>query len=188
MLSSAFIPVSANKNFVRGALYILLISMAASAAAPVVTPCAAREDTLQEAIAALANAVLSVHNLQGPIRLEWRNESSLSAAESSASERQFSEQLAASRKLLSNDTSAPALRITLRETATQLVAIARIPTPDGEQIRLVQASRAAVNTDDAPQVTPPLLKQLLWKQREPILDAVEHSIGGSNVLLLLGRI
>jgi len=187
VLSSAFIPVSANKNFVRGALCIVLISMAASAAAPFVNPCASREDALQEAIAALANAVLSIRNLQGPFRLEWRNESSLPAAESSALERVFLEQLAASRKLLSDEASAPALRVTLRDTATQLVAIARIPVPDGEQIRLVQASRAAVNTVDAPQVTPTVQKQLLWKQSEPILDAVEHSIGDSNMLLLLGR-
>jgi len=187
VLSSAFITVSANKNFVRGALHILLFSMVASAAAPFVDPCTAREDPLQEAIAALAGEILSIRNLQGPLRLDWRNESSLPPAESAALQSQFSEQLSGTRGLLSDEGSAPPLRVTMRDTPTHLVVVARVPSPDGEQIRVVQASRAALAAQETPQAAPSLQKQLLWKQREPILDAVEHSIGDSNVLLVLGR-
>jgi hypothetical protein len=187
VLSSAFILVSANKNFVRGALYILLFSMGASAAAPVVNPCAAHEDPLQEAIAALANEVLSFRNLQGPMRLEWRNESSIPANEASALEIQFSERITAARKLLTDDAAAPSLRVTLHDTPTQIVAVARIPTSDGEEIRLVEAARATVSTRQASQAAPTLQKRLLWKQREPVLDAVEHAVGDSKILLLLGR-
>ena len=179
--------MSANKNFVRGALYILLFSMVASAAAPFVDPCTAREEPLQEAIAALAGEVLAIRNLQGPLRIDWRNESSLPAAESAALQSQFSAQLAGVHGLLSDDASAPPLRVTLCETATQLIAVARVPAPDGEQIRIVQASRAAFASQEAPAVTPSLQKQLLWKQREPILDAVEHPFGDANLLLVLGR-
>jgi hypothetical protein len=187
VLSSAFTTVSANKNFVRGALYILLFSMVASAAAPFVDPCTAREEPLQEAIAALAGEVLSIRNLQGPLRVDWRNESSLPAAQSVALQSQFTSQLSGVRGLLSDDSSAPPLRVTLRETATQLIAVARVPAPDGEQIRLVQASRAAFASEGPPPVAPSLQKQLLWKQREPILDAVEHPIDDANLLLVLGR-
>ena len=179
--------MSANKNFVRGALYISLISMVASAAAPFVNPCTAREDPLQEAIAALAGEVLSIRNLQGPLRIDWHNESSLPTSESVALQSQFAAQLSAARGLLSDDPSVPPLRVTLRDTAAQIVIIARVPAADGEQVRLVQATRASFAAQDPPQVAPSLQKQLLWKQREPILDAAEHSIGDSNLLLLLGR-
>jgi hypothetical protein len=142
---------------------------------------------LQEAIAALASEILSMRNLQGPLRVEWHNESSVSAEESSALQAEFSTQIGNVRGLLSGDPSAPSLRVILRETATHLVVIARIPSADGEQIRLVQVSREAFSAQDVPQTTPSLQKQLLWKQREPILDALEHSAGGTAILLVLGR-
>jgi hypothetical protein len=121
------------------------------------------------------------------LRIDWRNESSLPAAESAALQSQFTAQLSGVRSLLSDDASAPPLRVTLRETATQLIVVARVPAPDGEQIRIVQTSRAAFASQEAPPVVPSLQKQLLWKQREPILDAVEHAIGDANLLLVLGR-
>jgi len=179
--------VAANKNSVCGALYILLLSMVASAAAPFADPSAAREEPLQEAIAALAGEVLAVRNIQGPMRIEWRNESSLSAAESDALQSQFSTQLAGVRGLLSDDASARLLSVTLRDTATQLVVVARIPSSDGEQIRIVQASRASFTAQSVQQLVPSLQKELLWKQREPILDAVEHAAGETKLLLVLGR-
>jgi len=188
VLSSAFIPVSANKNFVRGTLHIvILFSMVAASAKPFAGQCAAREDPLHEAIASLASEVLAVRNVQSPLRLDWRNQSALSAAESEALQSQFSSELASLSSLLSDDPSAQPLRIILRDTATQFVIVARVPSADGEQIRLVQVSRAAFSALDVPQTTPSLQKQLLLKQREPILDAVEHSAAGSNVLLVLGR-
>src|SRR5262249_47443527 len=161
--------------------------MVASAAAPFADPCAAREEPLHEAIAALASEVLAIRNVQGPLRLEWRNESSLSAAESDALQSQFSSELTSVSSLLSDNPSAQLLRISLRDTATQLVVIARIPSSDGEQIRLVQVSRASFTAQSVPQLAPSLQKELLWKQREPISDAVEHATGEIKLLLVLGR-
>ena len=168
-------------------MYILLFSMVASAAAPIANPCAPREDPLAEAIAALAGQVLSIRNMHVPLRLDWRNESSLPAAQSAALLEEFSAQLAGAGALLTEDPSAPPLRVTLCDTATELLAIARIPAADGEQIRFVQASRAAFAPAGTRTAAPSLQKQLLWKQREPIVYAVEHSLGGTTVLLVLGR-
>jgi hypothetical protein len=188
VLSSAFIPVSAIKNFVRGTLHIvILFSMAASAAAPFAERCAARDEPLHEAIASLAADVLAVRSVRSPLRLDWRNESSLSAAESEALQSQFSSELASVSSLLSDEPSAQPLRVTLRDTATQLVIVARVPSADGEQIRLVQVGRATFTAHSAQQVAPSLQKQLLWTQREPIFDAVEHPVGDTKLLLVLGR-
>src|SRR5262249_55720664 len=116
VLSSAFIPVSANKYFVRGALYILLFLLVASAAAISIDSCTAREDPLQEAVTALANEILSIRNLQSPLRLDWRNESSLPAAESAILQDSFAAKLTAARDLRSEDSSAPPLRVALHDT------------------------------------------------------------------------
>ena len=166
---------------------ILLFAMAASAAAAIAGLCAPREDALEEAIAALAGQVLSIRNVRAPLRLDWRNESSLPPAQSAALLNAFSAQLANARGLLTEDPSAPPLRVTLCDTATQLMAIARIPAADGEQIRFAQTSRATFAATGTPTAAPSLQKQLLWKQREPIVDAVEHAVAGTTFLLVLGR-
>ena len=192
MLSSAFIPVSANNNFVRGWLCVLLLSSLAAAAALLAESCAAHpslstEDPLQDALAALASEVVAIRELRGPFHLDWQNESSLAEAQLAALQSQFSARLEAVRLLATDEAAAPVLRVTLRETATQLVIVARIPAADGEQVRLVEVSRAALGAQDAPAPAPYLQKQLVWKQREPILDAVEHAKGSGSVLLVLGR-
>ncbi|HXL22328.1 MAG TPA: hypothetical protein VOA78_07675 [Candidatus Dormibacteraeota bacterium] len=192
MLSSAFIPVSANNNIVRGWLCVLLFSSMAAAAALLAGSCAAHpsfstEDPLQDAIATLANEVAVIRDLRGPFHLDWQNESSLATTQSVALQSQFSARLAALRGLITEDVTAPSLRVTLRETAAQLVIVARVPAADGEQVRLVQVSRAAFAAQDAAAPAPYLQKQLVWKQREPILDALEHATVSGNVLLVLGR-
>jgi hypothetical protein len=159
----------------------------AGAAAVLASPCAAREDPLQDGINALANEVLAIRELRGPLQIEWRNDSSLSAGQSAALQNQFSARLLAVRGLIGEDAAAPALRVALRDTATQLLIIARVPTAEGEQVRMVQISRIAFVAEDAPQTAPFLRKQLLWKQREPILDAMERSVGGTSTLVVLGR-
>ena len=191
MLSSTFIPVSANNNIVRGWLCVLLFSSMAAAAALLAGSCAAHpsfstEDPLQDAIATLANEVAAIRNLRGPLHLDWQNESSLATSQSAALQSQFSARLAAIRGLLTDEAAAPPLRVTLRETATQLVFVARVPAADGEQVRVVQVSRAAFAAQDAAPA-PYLQKQLIWKQREPILDAAEHATRSGSVLLMLGR-
>jgi hypothetical protein len=164
----------------------------AAAAALLVESCAAQPsfstaDPLQDAIAALANEVVAIHDLRGPFHLDWQNESSLAAAQLAALQSQFSARLEAVRGLTTDEGAAPALRVELRETATQLVIVARIPAADGEQVLVVQVSRAALAAQDAPAPAPYLQNQLVWKQREPILDAIEHATGSGTVLLVLGR-
>jgi hypothetical protein len=81
----------------------------------------------------------------------------------------------------------PAAARDTRETATQLVIVARVATTEGEQVRVAQVSRSAFAAQDAAQPVPYLQKQLVWKQREPILDAVERATAAGSVLLVLGR-
>jgi hypothetical protein len=192
VLSSAFIPVSANNYVVRGWLCVSLFSIMAAAAALLAEPCAANasssaENPLLDAVATLASEIAAIRDLRGPFHLDWQDDSSLPSAQSAALQSQFAARLAAASVFITNEASAALLRVTLRETATQLVIVARISTADGEQVRVTQVSRAAFVAQDAEQPAPNLHKQLIWKQREPILDAVEHATGSGNVLLVLGR-
>lgn len=192
VISSTFIPVSANNYFVRGCLCVLVFSSMAAAAALLADSCTARptpstDGPLQEAIVTLATEVAAIRDLRGPFHLDWQNGSSLATAQSAGLQSEFSARLAAVRGLLTDDASAPPLRVILRETATQLIIVARASTAEGEQVRVVQVSRAAFTSQDAAPPAPYLQKQLVWKQREPILDAAEHVSGTASVLLVLGR-
>jgi len=151
------------------------------------TPRSSADDLLQDAVLTLANEVAAIRDLRGPFHLDWQNGSSLANAQSEALQGQFAARLAAVHGLLTDDAAAPLLRVTLRETATQLVIVVCVATPDGGQVRVAQVSRAAFASQDASQPAPYLQKQLVWKQREPILDALEHATGTGNVLLVLGR-
>ena len=176
----------ANKNFVCGALCVLLFGIAGAAALPA-NSSAPREDPLLDGIAALANEVLAIRDVRGPLRIDWHNDSSLSSDQSSALRAEFIARLSAVRGLLTEDAAASPLRIFLRDTPTQLLAIARVPAGDGEQVRMVQLSRTAFSAQDQPPPTPFLRKQLLWRQREPVLDAAERPLGAANLLIVLGR-
>jgi hypothetical protein len=178
--------VSANKNFVCGALCVFLFGIAGAAALPA-NPSAPREDALLDGITALANEVLAIRDVRGPLRIDWHNDSSLSPDQSAPLQREFSARLSAIRGLLTEDAAAPPLRIFLRDTPTQLLAIARVPAGEGEQVRIVQLSRTAFSAQDLPPPTPFLRKQLLWRQREPVLDAAERPVGAANLLVVLGR-
>jgi hypothetical protein len=150
-------------------------------------PRSSAEDLLQDAVLALANEVIAIRDLRGPFHLDWQNGSSLANAQSTALQSEFAARLAAVRGLLTDDAAAPLLRVTLRETATQLVIVVRVATAEGEQVRVAQVSRSAFAAQDAAQPAPYLQKQLVWKQREPILDALEHATAAGSVLLVLGR-
>jgi hypothetical protein len=164
----------------------------AAAAALLADSCPARptpstDGPLLDAIVTLASEVAAIRDLRGPFHLDWQNGSSLATAQSAALQSEFSARLTSVRGLLTDDASAPSLRVTLRETATQLVIIARISNAEGEQVHVAQVSRATFASQDAAPPTPYLQKELVWKQREPILDAVEHATGTESRLLILGR-
>ncbi|PWT93238.1 MAG: hypothetical protein C5B56_01065, partial [Proteobacteria bacterium] len=191
MISSAFISVFANRNCslpvwsVRLALGVLgVLSVFGQGAA-------AESNALTEAMHSLAIEVASSRNPRAPFHLVWQNDSSLSNAQSDSLCQQFSAQLSVVPNFLTDRPSSPALRVTLRETPSYLVIVLRMPAAEGEQVRLVRVSRTSFDAGDALQQTPYLLKQLLWKQREPIFSAMEHDSalpgGSANLLLVLGR-
>jgi hypothetical protein len=185
VLSSSRTPVFAKQNYsasrsrtrpIRGFFFGLILFLA---------PSHSRADSLADAAQALAGEVASIRNLRGPFVLEWQNSSSLESLQSDALRAQFSTRLAALRVTLNNDPSAPPMRVSLGETPTLLVFVASVRVAESEQDRFVTVPRAAYSPEDIGPSVPRLLKQLLWKQGERILDAAEIPAAQANQAGLL---
>jgi hypothetical protein len=149
-----------------------------------------RAGSLEEAARALARQIASLAESHAPLRLVWGNASSLSEAESEALRRAFVAELAGRRAPLTEEAAAPELRVSLRETPAHLLFVAAFPgAGESSGVRMVQVPRAGISVDEhAPSILR-LQKELLWRQREPILDAAElpGDAARPGLLLLLGR-
>jgi hypothetical protein len=149
-----------------------------------------RAGSLEEAARGLARLIASLAESHAPLRLVWGNASSLSEAESETLRRAFVAELTGSRATLTEEASAPELRVSLRETPAHLLFVAAFyGAGDFPEVRMVQVPRAGISVDEhAPSILR-LQKELLWRQREPLLDAAElpGDVAHPGLLLLLGR-
>lgn len=124
------------------------------------------------------------------MRLVWQNASALTEAQSEALRRAFVAELAERRARLTEEAGAPELRVSLREIPANFLLIADISGAAGPaDVRMVQVPRAAVSVAEHASPFLSLQKELLWRQREALLDAAElpGEAGRPALLLLLGR-
>jgi len=129
----------------------------------------------EESVRTLARRVADAREVPQNIAVEWRNISSLPEPESIVLREAFLKELALHRVVVGAAGSAAILRASLRETPTDFLLVARILNADSEELRMTPISKAAF-----PPVMPQgsglrLVKQLLWQQPEPILDAGEFA-------------
>ena len=131
----------------------------------------------------------AIPGIRGVFYLDWENASSLTESQSQALRTQFLEQLNALHVPVSEDASAPKLRVWLRESPSKLLFVASLQVAGAEQVRIAEVSRSAISPEDLAPGAPLLMKKLLWRQREPILDAVETVVPakGESSLLVLGK-
>jgi hypothetical protein len=142
-----------------------------------------------DAVHSLAVEIASQKGLKTPLRVEWQNKSSLSDTQSRELQETFVTQLAAVRGLLGEGDAASTLRVNLHDTPSYNVVAAEVPTSSGMEIRLLRISRTSIVARASAIDLPYARKQLLWAQREPILDAVEWRAPentGEALLLVLG--
>lgn len=168
---------------------IQIFSLAFGTFFPFATAYAPNAETVSAAAQSLAEKVAAIPGIHGSFYLDWENASSLTETQSQALRTQFVAQLNALRLDLSEDASAPALRVFLRETPSKLLLIASLQAGGTEQVRIAEISRSAIAPEDLTPAAPRLVKKLLWRQREPILDATETTFpgNGETLLLVLGR-
>jgi len=126
------------------------------------------------------------------LAVEWVNASSLPEAESVILREAFLKEFSAHRAVVAASPGVAAgVQVSVRETPTEFLVVARVTTPSGEQVRMTGLPRTAF----LPVMTRGnglrLAKQLLWQQAEPIVDAGEFSdfmagaaAGAANIFLL----
>jgi hypothetical protein len=129
----------------------------------------------EEVVRVLARRVAETREVPEPIAVDWSNVSSLPEPESIALREAFLKELGSRHAVVAAEPSVATLRVSVRETPTNFLLVARIATTAGEQVRMAEVPRAAF----LPVMTRGnglrLGKQLLWQQPETILDAAEFA-------------
>jgi hypothetical protein len=149
--------------------------------------CATRADDFEERVRALAREISVLPAARGPLRLVWKNASPLSAAQSESLRRAFASELTNQHALLSEDPSAPELRVSLHETPAHLLLAAELAAPAGRtEVRFVELPRAAISLVDRGASLLRLQKELILTHRDIVLDAAEMpgEAGKLNLLVL----
>lgn len=155
----------------------------------VCTPLSCRADSLDDAARALARKIAAVPQRESRFFLSWQNHSSIAEDHSEALKSSFSDELRGAVLVERLEAGSHVLQISIEETPAFYVLIASVPTAAGEAIRMSRFARAELPSAKISGVQHRLLKELIWQQQEPILDAVElgedtHKPGS---LLILNR-
>ncbi len=141
----------------------------------------------EDAARSLARRIAETREVPERIAVEWSNVSSLPEPESIVLREAFLKELGGHHAIVVAQPNIAMLRVSLRETPTNFLLVARVPSVAGEQVRMAEVPRTAF----LPVMTRGnglrLGKQLLWQQPEIILDAAEFTgAPGSpaNILIL----
>lgn len=189
VISSTRNPVHAKQklslSLSRGPFFLRLLLGFLFACAPLPV----RADSLEDAARALARKAASVPQHNRRFYLHWQNHSSVTAEQSESLRESFTDEIGNANIASSEESGLRVLRVSLEETPSLVVLIASVPSSDGEQIRITESPRAARASAAASNASLRLLKELLWQQREPILDAVEsvEETNKPSLLLILNR-
>jgi hypothetical protein len=169
----------------RGGLPLCLVLLVLLVA----LPWCSRADSLEDAARALARKVSAVPQRESRFFLSWQNHSSLTDEHSQALKESFTDEFGGASLVEKQESGAPTLQVSVEETPAFYVLIANLPTATGEATRISRLARAARPSAGTSGVPFRLLKELIWQQQEPILDAVETAEDSSKLgaLLILGR-
>jgi hypothetical protein len=152
-------------------------------------PLSARADSLEDAARSLARKVAAIPQRERRFFLSWQNHSSMTDERSQALKEAFADELRGENLVEKQEPGVFALQISVEETPAFYVLVANTPTTNGETTRISRFARGALPSATSLVVQHRLLKELIWEQQDPILDAVETGEGASKLgpLLILNR-
>jgi len=155
----------------------------------VALPRSSRADSLEDSSRALARKVAAVPQRERRFFLSWKNHSSLAGEHSQSLKESFTDEFGGENLVEKQETVAQVLQVSIEETPAFYILIAIVPTATGEVTRISRFTRAALPSAGTSGVQHRLLKELIWRQQEPILDAVETGEDPNKLssLLILGR-
>src|SRR5208337_1348008 len=141
-------------------------------------------NSLDDAVRQLADRIAAIPNLHGPLRLEFHADANL-AADSSWQDT-LRKELEKHHLAITEESSAPLLKVAAVETPTQLVLTASARIGDRDDVRIVAVTRAAFTAPALAVAPVRIARQLVYESSDRILDASalgSAAEGGLAVLL-----
>ena len=168
----------------RGRLFLCLLLIFF-----VACPRPSRADSLEDAARALARKVSTVPQRERRFLLSWQNHTSLTEVNSQALKESFAAELGGENLAEKAELGVRVLLISIEETPTFYVLIANVPATPGDATRISRIARGVLPSAENLGVRRRLLKELIWEQQEPVLDAVETGEETNKLgpLLILNR-
>jgi hypothetical protein len=146
---------------------------------------AAEANSLEDAARLLADRVVSIPNLHGPLRLEFNEGGGLAASPGTAWLESFRKELEARHFDVTDDSSVPVLRIAVTATPTQLILAVSARSVDHDEVRIVSLPRALIRPVNLPVAPLRIERQLIFESPELILDASSLWYGSEGGIELL---
>jgi hypothetical protein len=146
---------------------------------------AADTNPLDDAILVLADRVAAIPDLHGPLRLEFATGDGVAASPGKTWQESFKKELEARHLGLTEEQSAPPLRVALTATPTQWILVASVRSSDHDEVRLVSLPRASIRLPAMPAAPLRIERQLVFESPERILDACSWRNGSEGGIVLL---
>jgi hypothetical protein len=127
--------------------------------------------TLGQAVEQLADRVVSIANLRGPLRVQYFEDGAFAAETGKDWQDAFRKLLEKSRLAVTEDASANLLRVGLAETPTDVVLSAGVRVNEKEEVRFVTLPRRALVIANVPVSPIRVDQQLVYQSADRILDA-----------------
>ena len=165
--------------------FLLLISIVPPNVCAQIAQAGQGTTTLDDAARQLADRVVAIPNLRGPLRVQYFQEASLAAETGKDWQETFRKGLERSRLAVTEDTGANLLRVGLAETPTEVVLSAGVRINDREEVRFVTMARATFAIPKATVSPIRIDQQLVYQSGDRILDAAYFVDGPEKNLMIL---
>jgi hypothetical protein len=142
-------------------------------------PVAARPDALEDGVERLAKKAAALPH-ERRMSLVWTNHAALSEQRFERLRAVFAAQMEAAQVRLVQGETAPALRVAIEQTPTQIVFTASVPGEGSTRVAIEEVARAARGIDANPGTSVRLEKEFLWQQEVKILSAVLMPMGADG--------
>jgi len=129
----------------------------------------ADSNSLDDAARQLADRIAAIPNLHSPLRLEFHADANLAA--DSTWQDTLRQELEKRRLTVTEEPSAPLLKVGAVETPTQLVLTASARVGDRDDVRIVAVTRAAFTAPALAVAPVRIARQLVYESSDRILDA-----------------
>jgi hypothetical protein len=130
----------------------------------------AQPHSLEECVEHLARKSLPLLH-ERRMSLLWTNHAGLSEDRSEHLRMLFTAKLEAGQVRFVQGEAAPALRVSIEQTPSQIVFTVSVPAEDGARVVIEEVPRSLAGTDERPASTVQLEKELVWQQETRILSA-----------------